>query len=68
MGIKISIKNILTIPNTHTYTHARARMYTHTHSHTHIYIYIIMKIIPTWPEASLPRFYQTAFQDCCGLI
>ena len=23
-----------------------------------------MKIIPTWPRANLPRFYQTALQDC----
>ena len=23
----------------------------------------IMKIIPSWPRASLPRFYKTALQD-----
>ena len=27
----------------------------------------IMKIIPTWPRASLPWFHQTAPQDCSGL-
>ena len=26
----------------------------------------IMKIISTWPQASLPRFHQTALQDCSG--
>ena len=26
----------------------------------------MMKIIPTWPRASLPRFHQTALQDCSG--
>ena len=32
-----------------------------------IYIYI-MKIIPTWPRASQPRFHQTALQDCIGEV
>ena len=27
---------------------------------------MIMKIIPTWPRASLPRFHQTALQDHAG--
>ena len=26
-----------------------------------------MKIIPTWPRASLPRFHQTALQDCSDI-
>ena len=26
----------------------------------------IMKIIATWPRASLPRSHQTALQDCYG--
>ena len=25
-------------------------------------------IIPTWPQASLPRFHQTALQDCSGEV
>ena len=27
---------------------------------------MIIKIIPTWPSASLPRFHQTALQDHIG--
>ena len=27
-----------------------------------------MKIIPTWPRESLPRFHQTALQDCSGKV
>ena len=27
-----------------------------------------MKIIPTWPRANLPRFPQTALQDCTGEV
>ena len=27
-----------------------------------------MKIIPTWPRVNLPRFYQTALQDCTGQL
>ena len=25
---------------------------------------MIIKITPTWPRVSLPRFHQTAFHDC----
>ena len=28
----------------------------------------ILKIIPTGPQASLPRFHQTVLQDCSGFI
>ena len=28
----------------------------------------IMKIIPTWPRVSLPRFHQMALQDCTGEV
>ena len=39
----------------------------HTGKYIYIYIYIYeMKIIPTWPRASLPRFYQMALQDRIG--
>ena len=26
-----------------------------------------MKIIPTWPRASLPRFYQMALLNICSI-
>ena len=40
-----------------------------TNIYIYIYIYIyIMKIIPTWPRASLPRFHQSALLDCTGAI
>ena len=28
----------------------------------------IMKIIPTWPQASLPKFPQTALRDYSGEV
>ena len=27
-----------------------------------------MKIIPSWPRVSLPRFHQMVLQDCTGEV
>ena len=52
---------IFPLVHAHTYTYRNTRL------HIYIYIYIyITKIIPTWPRANLPWFYQTALQDWPG--
>ena len=42
-------------------------LYLYVNMYIYIYVYI-MKIIRTWPRASLLRFHQTALQDRTGEV